>query len=241
MIGRNLTNELGYPFFYDVLRGSGLSASEAKEYGPELFRRWMNLCQLRFKRIADNFSTVEFFKDLKSIDEMKKKLQAETEFYTKFIETKNKNFRIEYADYVNWPDGYSSRDVFVFECPPGEEVGYCKFKSKGRKFVLDFLQGRKFDATHKGFEIKKANKILGKPWFEFLMDRILESYRPLHDAGFGFEMRVPPGKEGLKDEHLRLFKKIRDRYLIKGGVSHKKALSLKKRRPQQMLQIKHRA
>jgi|GEM_PF-2869439 len=116
-----------------------------------------------------------------------------------------KKFEVQYKVKHVFPDGFTIRPAYKMYVHGYGEVAVfrIKFDPFLARDYIEFVQGIK------GVDMRMVNNILGRPWFEVLMDKILESTKPIFDAG---------GEVLFKsDPRSQLFKMIRDRYLQKGG------------------------
>ncbi|AJF60011.1 MAG: hypothetical protein J4224_02205 [Candidatus Diapherotrites archaeon] len=174
-------------------------------------------------------STVDFAEGIKTVEKLKQRLRAETQFYENLYAVPLLGkFRISLKQSHQWPDKSVTKYVNVFECPPGIPIGYTRFESNSRNIGMLLFQGEK------GADVRKANEILGKPWFEVFMDRIIESYRPLHKAGVSLHQYLESGREVLPA-------KVRDRYFarkFRGEKPYILPLSIGRQRVKRLLRLR---
>jgi len=114
--------------------------------------------------------------------------------------TPEKKFRIKPKARHVFPDGYAVSDVFVFYVKGAGEVAVLKVSDPSdiKKVKIHYVQGIK-DAN-----IKKASEVLGKRWYEVLMDKIILSALPLFENGIELLFYYNPNRT--------LYKKIGERY-----------------------------
>jgi len=189
--------------FLKWLEAHGLSRERVQELGiPEAWAR-LNKLRIGAARYPYAFEFTDMIKGIRSAQQLKKRLGAEAAFYENtFRADSNGRFRVRLKRLHKWPDGLKSYSLIAFECPPGKQIGYARFANRNKVFVMNVFQGKK------GANAPAANKALGRPWFEVFMDRLIESYRPMHKMGVKLAMYE-------SDRAGNLQKKIRDRYFSK--------------------------
>ncbi len=211
------------------LRGHGYSLQEIESSGIEpLAKRWT-----RFETGKIGYPTGVSFDavvhGIRGLSGLKKRLEAIVGFYeTLYKPDPNKKFKVSFKKEHKWPDGTVSHFVVAFECPPRKEIGYTRFSfdvGEGKTVML-FFQG------NKGADVHRASKVLGKPWFEAFMNRVLEAYRPLHEAGTQLHMYDA-------DRISKLPKQVRDRYFgrPRGNVSFLYPLNPQRQRVRKVLRL----
>ncbi|MEM4663257.1 MAG: hypothetical protein QXM75_04515 [Candidatus Diapherotrites archaeon] len=140
--------------------------------------------------------------------------------------TPESNFAIHYVNEHVFPDGHKAIDVYaVFVRKIGKvAVLKIRFNPILDRNYIEFLQGVK------GVDMRKVNEILGRPWFEVILYKVLQSAKPLFEAGHELYFEKEPG--------VTLFSKIRDRYLEDTPVNEILGLyrfSRRKRRVKEIL------
>lgn len=210
---------------FKELERAGISKERAEFY--EIDSLLEQLMLLRFGMPRCNFrgALEHIIHSVEGAHELKKRLLAEISFYENlFKQPAHKKFGISLKKTHVWPDGCKDYFLIAFECPPGKPIGYTRFSSHGNEFKIELVQGEK------GTDVLAANKRLGKSWFNVLMERVIESYRPLHAIGV-------PLTQFVSDPRAILPKEIRRKYFerypkISFGTNF---LNLQKKRVQRLL------
>lgn len=90
-------------------------------------------------------------------------------------------------------------------------LGCADFESYFDSIILEYVQGSGAMST------EKQRELFGKPWYEVFMERTIEAYKPLYEAGIKLFQEIPePGAT-----RVILPRMIRDRYFERDSVSDK--------------------
>jgi hypothetical protein len=138
---------------------------------------------------------------LPSEGNFKKTVSIFESYYRLF--TPEKRFEIKWKSKHVFPDGYTMLDVLAFRVRGIGEVAVLKisFPWQNARVTVKYIQGIK------GVDMREVSKRLGKQWYEAVMDKIIKSFIPPIEAGVEIKFDVRHDKI--------LWKKIRDRYLIR--------------------------
>ena len=159
----------------------------------------------------DSMSFVFTVAGIKTFTQLKNRLSAEVSFYHQLYAPDPKGrFKVIFKPEHRWPDGIITDNVIAFHCPSGNEVGYTAFKQYPENIlVMDFVQGRKER------DMRAANQLLGRPWHEVFMERVLQAYKPMHRLGFRFLQRIE-----TRENKRTLARVVRDRWFARQNDPH---------------------